>query len=73
MDREAWWAIVHEVTKSWTRLNDSRTHTHTHTHTECWSLGDPSRSPEEEFDTEVRLCHIVKPHMLMLTEKKNIM
>ena len=22
MDREAWWATVHEVAKSWTRLND---------------------------------------------------
>ena len=22
MDREAWWAIVHGVTKSWTRLSD---------------------------------------------------
>ena len=30
MDREAWRATVHGVTKSWTRLN---THTHTHIHT----------------------------------------
>ena len=22
MDREAWWAVVHGVTKSWTRLSD---------------------------------------------------
>ena len=22
MDRGAWWAIVHEVTRSWTRLSD---------------------------------------------------
>ena len=22
MDREAWWATVHEVAKSWTRLSD---------------------------------------------------
>ena len=22
MDREAWWAAVHGVTKSWTRLSD---------------------------------------------------
>ena len=22
MDRRAWWATVHEVTKSWTRLSD---------------------------------------------------
>ena len=33
MDRGAWWATVHEVTKSWTQLSDSRTQTHTHTHT----------------------------------------
>ena len=34
MDRGAWWAIVHGVTKSWTRLSDSpHTHTHTHSHT----------------------------------------
>ena len=32
MDRGAWWAIVHGVAKSWTRLSDSP-HTHTHTHT----------------------------------------
>ena len=23
MDREAWWAAVHGVTKSWTRLSDA--------------------------------------------------
>ena len=42
MDRGAWWATVHGVTKSWTWLSDwvhahactrVRTHTHTHTHT----------------------------------------
>ena len=27
MDRGAWWATVHEVTKSWTQLSDSHTHT----------------------------------------------
>ena len=72
MDREAWWAIVHVVTKSRTRLNDSHTHTPTHT-LSAGALGIQAGSPEEEFDTEVRLCHIVKPLMLMLTEKKNIM
>ena len=30
MDRGAWWATVHGVTKSQTRLNKSHTHTHTH-------------------------------------------
>ena len=33
MDRGAWWATVHGITKSRTRLNSSHTHTHTHTHT----------------------------------------
>ena len=39
MDRTAWWATVHRVPKSWTRLKrlrvraHTRTHTHTHTHT----------------------------------------
>ena len=35
MDRRAWWAIVHGVAKSWTRLS---THTHTHTHTQLYCL-----------------------------------
>ena len=26
MDREAWWAAVRGVTKSWARLSDSHTH-----------------------------------------------
>ena len=32
MDRGAWQATVHGVTKSWTWLSDWLTHTHTHTH-----------------------------------------
>ena len=32
MDRGAWWATVHGIAKSWTRLS---THTHTH-HTGCY-------------------------------------
>ena len=32
MDRGAWWATVHGITKSGTGLSDF-THTHTHTHT----------------------------------------
>ena len=41
MDRGAWWAIVHRVAKSRTRLRD---HTHTHTHSlciECQALSWP--------------------------------
>ena len=30
MDRGAWWATVHGVTKSWTRLSNQQTRTHTH-------------------------------------------
>ena len=33
MDRGAWWAAVHGVTKSQTILECVHTHTHTHTHT----------------------------------------
>ena len=32
MERGAWWATVHGVAKTQTRLSDSHTHTHTHTH-----------------------------------------
>ena len=32
MDREAWWATVHGITKSWTQLSDSTT-THMGTET----------------------------------------
>ena len=30
MDRRAWWATVHRVVKSWTRLKQLSTHAHTH-------------------------------------------
>ena len=33
MDRGAWWATVHKVAKSWTRLKQLDAHTHTPTHT----------------------------------------
>ena len=32
MHRGAWWATVHGVAKSWTRLSDQRTQKHTHAH-----------------------------------------
>ena len=32
MDREAQWATVHRVAKSWTWPSDEHTHTHTYTH-----------------------------------------
>ena len=40
MDRGAWWATVHGVAKSWTRLSTRvHTHTHTHTHSMAYQLG----------------------------------
>ena len=32
MDRAAWRATVHLITKSWTQLSNTHTHTHIHTH-----------------------------------------
>ena len=38
MDRGAWWATMHAVTKSQTRPSDAHTHTHTHTNKpESWA------------------------------------
>ena len=34
VDRGAWLATMHGVTKSQTRPSDAHTHTHTHTHTQ---------------------------------------
>ena len=43
MDRGAWWATIHGVTKSWTLLSTHRllcihTHTHSHTHTLIYGI-----------------------------------
>ena len=47
MDRGAWWAIVHGITKSQTRLSDlTHTHTHTHTHQVINSYGLRARELE---------------------------
>ena len=35
MNRRAWWATVHRVSKSLTRLKQLNTHTQTHTHEAC--------------------------------------
>ena len=35
-DRGAWWATVHGVTKSWTRLSETHTNTHTNTESGTW-------------------------------------
>ena len=36
MNRGAWWATVHGVTKSWTRLSETHTNTHTNTESGTW-------------------------------------
>ena len=41
MDRGAWQATVHGVTKSQTQLKQLNTHTHTHTHTHTVKLNQP--------------------------------
>ena len=38
MDRGAWWAVIHGVSKSRTQMSDTRMHTHTHTHTHIFLI-----------------------------------
>ena len=46
MDRVAWWATVHGVTMSWTRLSAyAHSHTHTHTHTRIDSTFENALNP----------------------------
>ena len=48
MDRGTWWATVHGVTKSLTRLKQLSEHTHTHTHTHTQGKrGSQSRKYKE--------------------------
>ena len=42
MDRGVWWAIVHRVTKSWTRLKWLSTKRHTHVHLHIFLQTDGS-------------------------------
>ena len=46
MNREAWWAIIHRVTKSWTRLKWLSTHTHMGEEEKSWRLWSPRTSEE---------------------------
>ena len=48
MDRGAWWATVHGVAKSWTRLTE---HTYTHIHTHTWSCASLYSSSKWFHDT----------------------
>ena len=62
MDRGAWQAAVHGVTKSWTRLNDLHTHTHTaavHGVAKSWTrLSDLNTHTHESVLHP--LCHIAQ-------------
>ena len=52
MERGAWWATVHGVTKTWTRLRGwmrARAHTHTHTHTHTRSCASLYSSSSKWF------------------------
>ena len=60
IDGGAWWAAVHEIAKSWTRLSDSHTHTHTHTHTPVLAQPPschPSLHPEARGSFEIKGPH----------------
>ena len=56
-DREAWWATVHGVAKSWTRLSDSNVHVRNAPHqVPPWASGgsvvkNPSASAGDVGDT----------------------
>ena len=57
MDREAWWATVHGVTKSWTWLS-----THTHTpHTFCVAL-ETQQQIRQSLSQGWDLCDNFQPH-----------
>ena len=56
MDGGAWWATVHEVTKSQAYLEMAHIHTHTHTHThtieegyQLDSLADRARDKDKHI------------------------
>ena len=55
MDRGAWWATVHGVAKSQTRLSDF-THTHTHTHTQVGHSFSSKEQVSFNSVTAVTIC-----------------
>ena len=57
MERGAWRATVHGVTKSRTRLSDLHTHTHTHTHTHIHALYFQCSSYR---DWQIICCSVLK-------------
>ena len=79
MDREAWRATVHGVTKSWTWLSNTRAHTHTHTittnnrkaliNTECFPFAIPCSSTRSEIPWRQRLCSLPAPQTVSSTKQ----
>ena len=68
MDRGAWWATVHEVTKSRTQLSDlARTHPFPYT---CMSPGWDSRVPASGSESVGALLNkqILRPQLDLLKE-----
>ena len=52
VDRGAWWAIVHGVTKGRGRSVKTHTHTHTHTHTRDWFMFQPSSDEKHSHKSD---------------------
>ena len=59
MDRRAWWATVHGITKSWTQLSEC-VHTHTHIHTsisvDCYATNLTDAAMKIHFPVPVFYC-----------------
>ena len=66
MNRGAWKATVHRVTKSQTQLSNQAHHTHTHTHTQGSEL---TSSPLRSWRLALRLS---LPHMPLLTQHPSL-
>ena len=66
MDREAWWATVHRVAQSWTRLKWVRTHTHNVTSLpileRCWYKR--SRRKNKNIDNYIDMVAVEKSLVL---------
>ena len=69
MDRRAWWATAHGISKSWTWLSDwaharANTHTHTHTHTHKYRTAEAM----SELEYWLRTLHIfTRKHYYSIT------
>ena len=60
MDRAAWRATVHLITKSWTQLSNTHTHTHTHTQKPCYiSYPHPHPDPQRFKPSKISVLLIL--------------